>query len=67
MGYPAIRKDLDQLVEEWRSHRGAEITLLRGLDQVRVRISELQTQLNFQSDFLLELDGRTKARAKVSS
>jgi hypothetical protein len=67
MAFPKLRADLDLMLDEWRAHRGAEIALLRGLEQVTRRLGELQTQLDFQGDAIRDLEARSKAHGGVPS
>lgn len=62
-----LRDDLDQLLEEWRSHRGAEVALLKGLAQTNERLAEVQRQLTALGDFTEDLEQRVKALAAVAS
>lgn len=63
MAPSTVREDLDQLWVEWRSHRGAEVALLRGLAQVNQRLAATQEQLAALSMFCHELEARVKALA----
>ena len=67
MGVHSVRKDLDQLTEEWRSHRGAEVALLRGQQQLSERVAELQRQVVALGDFTEDLERRIKSLSQVPS
>ena len=67
MGVHGIREDLDQLTAEWRSHRGAEVALLRGQQQLSERVAELQRQVVALGDFTEDLERRLKAFSAAPS
>lgn len=56
-----LREDLDQLTDEWRAHRGAEVALLRGQQQITERVNELHRQVVALGDFTEELERRLKS------
>jgi hypothetical protein len=58
MGPSSVREDLDQLIEEWRSHRGAEISLLKGLAAANERLDKLDRALEAQGAFITKLEER---------
>jgi len=67
MASHTLREDLDQLTEEWRAHRGAEVALLRGLQQVNERLAAITTTLELQAAFCLDLEARLKSLSQVPS
>ena len=67
MATHTLREDLDRLTEEWRAHHGAEVALLRGLQQVNERLAALTATLELQAAFCLDLETRLKSLSQVPS
>ena len=67
MGVHSVRKDLDQLTEEWRVHRGAEVALLRGQQQLAERINELAGVVEALGLYVEAVERRVNALSQVPS
>jgi len=67
MGVHSVREDLDRLTDEWRSHRGAEVALLKGQQQLAQRINELAGVVEALGLYVAAVERRVNALSQVPS